>query len=360
MKVALVYDRINKWGGAEQILLSLHEIFPEAPIFTSVYDAKNASWAKVFRNINTSFLQKVPLARGHHEYFAALMPMVFESLDFTGYDLVISVTSEAAKGIIVKPPTRHICICLTPTRYLWSGFNVYFENRLLRLVSYPVVWYLKKWDKIAAQRPDEFIAISKEVQRRIKYYYQRDSEIIYPPVDLEKIEKFVRKDVSKKDYYLLVSRLVSYKRIDLAIKAFNKLGKKLYIVGGGTLSRKLRLISNKNISFYGIVSQKRLIELYRGAKALIFPQEEDFGIVSVESQLLKTPVIAYKKGGSLDTVIESKTGILFEKQTVDSLVNAVKKFEKQNFLYQDLITNAKKFGKDQFKERILRILNKNV
>ncbi|MFC1624904.1 glycosyltransferase [Patescibacteria group bacterium] len=358
MKVALVYDRVNKWGGAEQILLTLHEIFPNAPLFTSVYDPKNAPWAKVFRKINTSFLQKISWTRTHHEYLATIMPIVFESFDFSKFDLVISVTSEAAKGIIVKPPTKHFCICLTPTRYLWSGYDIYFKNPVLNFFSKPFVKYLRKWDKIAAQKPDKLIAISNEVNKRIKKYYQRDSEVIYPPVDLEKLGNNKQSDVKKEDYYLVVSRIVSYKKIGLVIKAFNKLGKKLYVVGAGKLLKKLKRGAKKNIIFTDFINDKKLASIYQRAKALLIPQEEDFGIVSIESQFFKTPVIAYKKGGSYDTVVENKTGIFFEKQTVDSMVNAVKEFEKQNFLYQDLIDNAKNFSKERFKERILSIINK--
>ena len=356
MKTALVYDRVNKWGGAEQVLLALHEIFPEAPLYTSVLDIKNASWAKVFRSIKTSFLQKIPLARSRHEYLATFMPIVFESFDFSNFDLVISVTSEAGKGILVKPPTKHISIVLTPTRYLWSGYDIYFKNPILKFVSYPFVNYLKKWDKIASQRPDKIVAISKEVKKRIFKYYKRDSEIIYPPVDLSKLTLFKKPNIEKKDYYLLVSRLVAYKKVDLAIKAFNRLGNKLIIVGGGKSERKLKNISKKNIIFAGIVDLKSLTKLYQEAKALIMPQEEDFGIVAVESQFFNTPIIAYQKGGSLDTVINRKTGIFFQKQTVDSLVSAVKEFENMEFLEKDLLQNSKKFSKDVFKEKILSII----
>ena len=360
MKIALVYDRVNKWGGAEQILLSLHEIFPDAPLYTSVLNYKNASWAKVFNKIKTSFLQKILFMRSRHEYLGTFMPIVFESFDFSNFDLVISVTSEAAKGILVKTPTKHISIILTPTRYLWSGYDIYFKNRLLKFISVPFVNYLKDWDIIAAQRPDVLVAISKEIQKRISKYYKRDSKIIYPPVDINKLDLLRKNNVSKKDYFLLVSRLVPYKKVDLAIKAFNKMGKKLIIVGSGATERKLKRLANKNITFLGLVNVENLAILYQEAKALIMPQEEDFGIVSIESQFFNTPVISYRKGGSLDTVINGKTGIFFNKQTVDSLMSAVKEFEKQEFLEEDLLTNAKKFSKDVFKESILSIIKENV
>src|SRR3990167_6737087 len=222
MKVAIVYDRVNKWGGAERVLLVLHELFPSAPLYTSVYDPVKAPWAKVFPKIVTSFLQKVPGAKASHEYFALLMPLAFEQFDFSPFDLAISVTSEAAKGIITKPGTIHICYCLTPTRYLWSGYELYFENRLFRSLTAQMVKYLRAWDKVAAQRPDRIVAISKEVQKRIKKYYNLESKIIYPPVSV-KYNSLANPNLPKR-FYLLVSRLVPYKRVDFAIKAFNKLG----------------------------------------------------------------------------------------------------------------------------------------
>src|SRR5579859_4545398 len=170
MKVALVYDRVNKWGGAERVLLALHDLFPDAPLYTSVYNAQKASWADVFV-VKTSFLQRIPFASSRHEYLALFMPLAFEQFNFEEYDLVISFTSESAKGIITKPNTKHVCYCLTPTRYLWSGFDEYFINKLFKIIATPFVAYLKYWDTIASHRPDEYIAISREVQKRIQEFY---------------------------------------------------------------------------------------------------------------------------------------------------------------------------------------------
>ena len=355
MKVAIVYDRVNKWGGAERVLLALHEIFPNAPLYTSVYDEKRAPWAKVFSKIHTSFLQKIPLAKSNHEFLGALTPIAFESFDFSQYDLVISVTSEAAKGIITKPGTLHICYCLTPTRYLWSGYGLYFRNPILKLISKPIVFYLRHWDKIAGQRPDEMIAISSAVKDRIKKYYGRESEVIHPPVNTE---RFKIQDLRfKKNYFLIVSRLVPYKRVDLAIKAFNKLKLPLVIVGTGSEEWKLKLGSKKNIKFLGEVSERKLTELYAGAKALIMPQEEDFGLVAVEAQAAGTPVIAYKKGGAKDTVIAGKTGVFFDEQTPENLALAVKKFDKMDFNRGELEHAAKNFSKENFKNKFLKLIN---
>jgi glycosyltransferase involved in cell wall biosynthesis len=357
MKVAIIYDRVNKWGGAERVLLALHEIFPEAPLYTSVYDSKGAPWAKVFPAVVASFLQKFPFAKSNHELFAPLMPLAFESFDFSDFDLVISVTSEAAKGIRTKPGTLHICYCLTPTRYLWSHSDEYFKNADIKVLAKPFVDYLRKWDKVAAARPDRIIAISTEVKNRIKKYYDRDSDIIFPPVNATST------DINRKnrgEYYLVVSRLVGYKKVDLAVEAFNRLGYPLIIVGTGKEEKKLKHKARNNIKFVGQVSEKDLAMYYKGAKALIMPQEEDFGIVAVEAQSIGVPVVAYKKGGAIDTVISDRTGVFFEEQKPESLIEAIKKFEKMRFVVDNLYTNAQGFSKEIFKNKVFDLVSNVV
>lgn len=358
MKVAIVYDRVNKWGGAERVLLALHEIFPKAPLYTSVYDPKSASWAKVFPKIRTSFLQNIPFTKANHEFFSILMPLAFSLFDFSDYDLVISVTSEAAKGIRVKGKTKHVCYCLTPTRYLWSGYEEYFRNPLLKAAGWPAVKLLRIWDKKVSQRPDAMIAISTEVQKRIRKYYGRNSRIIFPPVDIDKSQ--IKDKHSNGKYYLLVSRLdYGYKKVDLAVKAFNTLGLPLVIVGTGREEKRLKSLSKSgNTKFVGRVSDEKLKNYYKNAKALIMPQEEDFGIVSVEAQNLGVPVIAYKKGGSLDTVIQGKTGVFFAKQSVNNLITSLKEFEKKRFIKNEIIKNSRRFSKPRFKKEFLDIIKK--
>ena len=349
-KVALVYDRVNSWGGAERVLLALNKIFPTAPLYTSVYNKKTAPWAKVFPSVVPSFLQNIPFAKTRHELLPFLMPLAFESFDLSNFDLVISVTSEAAKGIITKPGTRHICYCLTPTRYLWSGYEEYFKNTTRRRLVEPIIKYLRSWDLVAAQRPDVMVGISEEVCGRIKKYHNREAKLIYPPVELNYTPIRMSVYSGSEPYYLVVSRLVPYKKVDLVIDVFNRLNKQLVIVGDGSEMSKLQNMARRNIKFTGKVSEEELGDYYSRCKALIFPQHEDFGIVAVEAQLFGKPVIAYKKGGALETVVEGKTGVFFDHQTVESRTGAVNKFERMSFNPSDCIKNGQKFSFENFKK----------
>lgn len=361
MRVALVYDRINKWGGAERVLLALHELFPEAPLYTAVYHSEKAPWAKVFPKVIPSFLNKIVPFQDKHEYLAPLMPIAFESFDFDGYDLVISVTSEAAKGIITKPSTLHICYCLTPTRYLWSMYDFYFKNSIFKVLTKPAISYLRKWDKIASQRPDAIIAISSSVHNKIKKYYGRESKVIYPPVDINKFQITNSKlQTNKEGYFLFVSRLIPYKRADIAIAAFNELGYPLMIVGIGSKMNKLQKMANKNIKFLGKVSDEELARLYDNAKALVFPGEEDFGIVMAEAQASGTPVIAYRAGGALDIIKDKETGLFFEKQGVEDLKKAIKFFAKLKFNNKELRKSAERFSKANFQKAFLELVDEVV
>lgn len=357
MKIAIVYDRVNKWGGAERVLLALRELFPDSTLFTSVYH-EDATWAKVFSQIKTSFLNKISFTRDKHKLLAPLMPIAFESLDLTGFDLVISVTSEAAKSVLTSPGVRHVSYILTPTRYLWSGFDIYFENKYLKFISGKIIRYLKKWDKISANRPDTLVAISSEVKKRIKKYYGLPSKVLYPPVDLGFLV-YKNPKLKNKNYYLIVSRLERYKKVDLAIETFNKLGLNLKIVGEGSQRSKLEKLAKKNIKFLGLVSDKKLAKIYQQCKALVLPQEEDFGIVALEAQAFGKAVLAYKKGGALDTIIAGSTGFFFEKQTVKSLSALVKRFDKQFYKKineKKCFLNAKRFSKEEFKKNFRELI----
>lgn len=373
-KIAIVYDRVNKWGGAERVLLALNKIFPEAELFTSVYNPNTSMWASVFPKIHTSFLQRIPLSKSNHEFLAPLMPIAFEQINLSKYDLVISVTSEAAKGVITVPKTKHICICLTPTRYLWSGFDEYFNSSAKKFSSLPFVKYLRYWDRIAAQRPDKMIAISTEVQKRIKKYYDRDADIVYPPIHSSRINnlesgiknktntEILRSALNDKSsvYYLVVSRLVSYKRVDLVIRTFNKLGRKLIIVGIGSEEDKLKRMAKDNIEFAGFVSEKKLVEYYTNAKALIFPQIEDFGLVALEAMNQGTPVIAYKAGGAQDTVRDGVNGVFFEKQSEESLTEVIERFELLEFDRNDIHKSIEKFSFEYFEQKLSHIIQDEI
>lgn len=361
MKIALVYDRVNKWGGAERVLLALHKLFPKAPLFTSVYNPKNASWAKNF-TVKTSFLQRFPHVVNNHELYPFLMPLAFERFDLDEYDLVVSVTSEAAKGVITNPKTKHICYCLTPTRYLWSGYEEYFKSKPLRVAAHPAVSYLRKWDKQAAARPDAMVAISKEVQDRIKKYYYRDSMIVYPPVTLAGQKEDVKITNKKGKYFLLVSRLskfTQYKRVDLAIEACNRLKLPLKIVGTGSWRKELEKMAGPTVEFVGSVNDDELKKYYKNCRALIFPAVEDFGLVVVEAQSFGKPVIALRKGGALDTIDEGKTGIFFDEQSVSALTEALQTFMHMEFNPEAAKKQAEKFSEKKFGENFLKIV-KNV
>lgn len=357
MKIAVIYDRINKFGGAERLISFVADSLKAKDIYTLVYDEKKAKWAQKY-NIHPSFLNKISFLRSRHQYLSLIAPLAFETFDLSDYDLVVSITSEYSKAVITKPETKHVCLCLTPTRYLWSARKQYVAtpgmgklSTLASMVLKKSKKYLQKADIIYSNRPDKIISISKEVQKRVKKYYKIDSDILYPPINFDYWSSVMR---DQKDFYLVVSRLEPYKKVDLVIKTFEQLpDKKLVIVGIGSQIDKLKKISSKNITFKGQVSDHELRSLYSHAKALIFPQVEDFGLTALEAQAAGTPVIAYKKAGALETVLDGKTGIFFNKQTVNSLLMSLNKFEKHHFNPIDCRKNANKFSQKSFSKTLL-------
>ncbi|MBP8591225.1 glycosyltransferase [Candidatus Shapirobacteria bacterium] len=358
MKVAFVYDWLDSWGGAERLLLALKQIFPKAPLYTSIYNPEKASWAKDF-HVCPSFLQKMPGALKFRKAYLPLLPLAFESFNFDQYDLVISVSSFAAKGIITKPATCHINYLLTPTRFLYHQYPLYFSSPLKRAFSKPLVSYLKRWDKIAAFRPDQIIAISQTVAKRTEKYYQRKVEkVIYPPVNTKKFFPAKEKKGQKEKYFLLVSRLEPYKKVDLAIEAFNSLGWKLKIVGNGSEEKKLKKISRKNIEFLGKVSDQKLVSFYQNCRAVIFPQEEDFGLVPLEAQACGRPVIAYRGGGATETIIDGKTGLFFFPQKAGALKNTLLKFDPLRYNKSTCRENALKYGQEKFEREWKEVIKK--
>jgi glycosyltransferase involved in cell wall biosynthesis len=373
MRIALVHDYLIQYGGAERVLESFMEMFPRAPIYTLIYNEKKLGSIFNKRIIRTSFLQKMPFVKTSHHFFPVMMPLAIEQFDFSYYDLVLSDTSSFAKGILTSPQTKHICYCHTPMRFAWDDSHRYTrEFYLPRLIKKLVplgMNYLRMWDKLAAKRVDDFVANSNLVKKRVEKYYKRNSEVIYPPLffdhfqNLEKDNRFKNKN-KKNDYYLMVGRLVPYKKFDLGIKAFNKLKKPLKIVGGGPEFKRLKKIANQNIEFLGSLksSGKKLIELYKNCRALIYPQEEDFGLVPLESMALGKPVIAFKKGGALETIQEGKTGLFFEHQTVDSIIKKIKLFEKieKKFEANYIKNYTKKFDRARFKREMENFIERKM
>lgn len=347
LKIAIVYDRVNKWGGAERVLLHLNEIFPKADLFTAVYNSETARWASVFPNIKFSFLQNIPFAKKYHELFPWLTPIAFESLNLLEYDLVITVTSSDAKAVITRADTLHIVYCLTPTRYLWSHETHYKQN-IYRFFNF-IFSYLKKWDKIISNRPDTYFSISETVKGRIKKYYGKESVLIYPPVDTL---KFNSKPVSYRErkYFLWVGRFVSYKNPINIAKAFKNLPHELIMVGTGNLLKEVKKHAPPNVSFTGQVNDIELKHLYSHAKGLIFFHEEDFGIVTVEAMSAGTPVITINKGGGGEVVEHMVSGVVSTDPTVRGLIEAIKQFENNKWNYKHIQQLAETYSSERFRE----------
>ena len=374
-KIAIVYDWFDTWGGVERVLLTLHEIFPHAIFYTSYCDKKKAAWAKNL-TIHTSFIQRLPpFVKKNRILSFPFFPFAFESFDFSSFDLVISISSLFAKSAITKPGTLHICYLLTPPRYLWFAQKLYFATFFKKIFSRLFLARYKKYDSIAANRPDFYISISKTVARRAKTFYQRDSEVIYPPFDTDYWNSIIPRPPShppdkfrlnrNKPFFLIVSRLEPYKRVDFAISVFNKLKKNVIIVGKGSEEKKLKKQAHEYIRFMHDISDEELAYLYAHAKAFIMPQDEDFGYVSLEAQFFGCPVIAFGKGGSLETISEGKTGVFFDEQTPLSLSKTLEKFHTISYtIHQSTREHGKKwvqnYGKDRFIQQFLGYVNEKT
>ena len=357
MKVAIVHEWLSVYGGSERVVEVLHELFPEAPIYTLVYDEDNMPERFKNYDIRTTFVQKLPFAKKKYPNYLPLMPRAFEELDLTEYDLVITSSSSCCKGVITRSDALNICYCYTPIRYVWEFYYGYTKDMrgLKKWFISHVIHRIRMWDRLAADRVDYFVAISNYIQGRIHKYYRRESQVIFPPVNTH----LYQLAPEKKNFYLIVSRLVTYKRVDLAIEAFNKLGLPLVIIGGGPEEKKLKAMAKENVTFLGRLSDEEIAGYYAESKAFIFPGEEDFGITPVEAQASGTPVIAYGRGGALDTVREGKTGVLFKEQTVESLCEAINQFETQGVEYspQEIKAYSEAFSVRRFKEELVDYIN---
>lgn len=382
LRVALVHYWLIAHRGGERVLEALGEIFPQADIFTLVYIPERTSPGIRSHRIETSFIQKLPFARSHHRAFLPLYPMALESLDLRGYDLVISSESGPAKGVLTDPETCHICYCHTPMRYLW---NLYHEYRagagpLTRLVMPFLARSLRQWDAASAARVDYFVANSSNTARRIRKYFGRESEVIYPPVDVERFkpnrpaatESAGSAPPQTGSYYLAVSEMVPYKRIDVAVEAFSGLSRRLIVVGDGPELGRWRRRAGPNVEFRGRVENEGLARLYAGCRALAFPAEEDFGITPLEAQASGRPVIAYGKGGALETVIGYHgeagsdpgqcTGLFFTPQTADALAEAVRRFEAVEGRFDPgfLRRHAEAFSAPRFRQEMERFVTEKL
>ncbi len=352
-KVALVTDWLTNMGGAEHLFYSLHKAFPDADIYTSVF---NPDACPKFKNLNvhTTYLQKLPpFLRYKHMLFPILRARAFRNLDLSAYDIVISAASAEAKAIQVRPDAVHICYCHTPTRYYWSHYRQYKKepgfgwlDPFVKLALPLFVRLMRQTDLKAAKAVSYFIANSHEVQHRIKQYYRRSSTVIFPPVETKRLKP--KKTIKKEDYYLIVSRQIPYKRIDLAIRACNVAHRNLVVIGNGSQHEELTRIAGPKITFKTNVDDQAIVAYFQKAKGFIFPAHEDFGIVPVEAMAAGTPVIAFGQGGALDYIVPGKTGISFDPQTIDALVKAIGRFEQSTFNAEIIMKHAEQFSEERF------------
>jgi len=360
MKVAIVHDFLSQYGGAEKVIEVFNELFPDAPIYTPIYIQNKLPPIFKEMNIKTSFMQKFPFLDKHFKKYLIFYPKAIESFDLSNYDLILSSSSSFAKGAIKSKNACHICYCYTPMRYVWD-YRHYIEKEnfakiILSILPY-VIKKLKKWDIETIDRVNYYIAISNHIKDRIKKCYNRDSIVIYPPVNTKNFRISNKVD----NYFLIVSRLNAYKNIDLVIDAFNDLGLHLKIAGTGPYRKTLeRMVKNKNIEFLGRLSDAELVEAYSRCRAYIFPGKEDFGITLVEAQASGKPVIAYAEGGALETIKDGVTGLFFKENSKSSLVEVIKRFLKMenDFDSRKIAESASRFDTDIFKKNIIDFINK--
>ncbi len=360
MKVAIVHYWLIGMRGGEKVVEALCEIFPEADIYTHVYDRTTISDTINRHRVFTTFIQNLPQAKKRYQQYLPLMPFALEQLDLRSYDLVISSESGPAKGVVTAADALHICYCHTPMRYLWDMYHDYRQGAgwLTRLLMPFFAHYLRMWDQLSANRVDYFIANSYYVAQRIQKHYRRPAEVVYPPVKIEVNPK----NLASEDFYLMVGQLVRYKRFDVAIDDFSRLDRPLIVIGHGPELAALKQKASKNIQFLGHQSSVVIREHYARCKALIFPGEEDFGIVPVEAMSYGKPILAYGRGGALETIVNGVTGLFFNPQTPESLIQTIKQFEvmQDQFRADQIMRHAQQFNRNQFIEKMRFCLEKMV
>ena len=359
MKIALAHDWLNQMGGAENVLEQMVAMYSDAPVFTTIYGPEVMPASYRQWDIRPTWLNRAPAIHRHHQPYLPLYPAAVRSLDFSGYDVILSNKSGFIHGLDHTPQQMHICYCLAPTRYVWD-YGGYAQRegfgRWLGLLINPLISRLQQWDFAAAQSVDHFIAISREIQARIKKLYRRNSVIIYPPVNTGRFQP-LPPGQAPGDYYLIVSRLIPYKRIDLAVRAASRLKRRLIVVGDGRDRTQLEALAGPTVEFKGRLPWAQVAELMAACRAFLFPGFEDFGIAPVEAQAAGRPVIAFAQGGALDTVIEGLTGLFFREQSVEALMTAIETFEQMSFDPTTLRANAERFSEARFRRELGAFVN---
>lgn len=358
LKVALVHDWLTGQRGGEKVLEALAEIFPRAPIYTLFHFPGSQADVIERRVIRTSFLQRLPFLKGHYRSYLPLFPLAAESFDLQSYDLVVSSSHCVAKGVIPHPDALHVCYVHSPVRYAWNQYFAYFGpgklSFLSRKIVPPAIHRLRMWDVTSSARVDHFIANSAAVGRRIRKYYRREAEVVHPPVDTDFFTP--GEGEPSRDFDLIVSALVPYKMIDLAVAAYNRLGRRLKIVGDGPDDKRLRAQAKANVEFLGAQDAAALRGLYREARLYLLPGEEDFGISVVEAQACGTPVLAFGRGGATETVVPGRTGLFFDEPTVAGLLGALDKFQGLALNKAAARDQALRFSRERFKSRFTEIV----
>jgi len=362
LKTAIISDWLSTYAGAERCIESFFNIFPEAESYSLVdfLDDHERNIILKSKQSNISFIQKLPFSKKHFRNYFPLFPYAIESFDLRKYDLIISSSHSVAKNVLTTAEQTHICYCHTPIRYAWDLYFEYINN--LGVIKKSIAKYIfhkiRIWDYVGASRVDYFVANSNFVKNRIKKVYNKNAKVIYPPVDTDKFE-FCNK---KEGYYVTISRLVAYKKVDLIVKAFNKNGKKLIVIGDGPEMKNIKKIAKKNIEITGFLPQEQMQNILKKAKAFVFAAIEDFGISPVEAQACATPVIALNKGGTAESVIDKKTGILFNTQSIEDINEAVAKLEKnyEYFNFEEIRKHALKFSRERFEKEIKSFIKEVV